>query len=96
MDDARAALYIYHKHRKEWERGIATGSMRKAQARGSATRKAVRATLEARAMTGAAARKGRMGKGRGQVQLAAQMAAKASGKVHPFDRDIKDDPYADL
>ena len=47
-------------------------------------------------MTGAAARKGRMGKGRGQVQLAAQMAAKASGKVHPFDRDIKDDPYADL
>lgn len=28
VDDARAALYIYHKRRKEWERAIKTGSIK--------------------------------------------------------------------
>ena len=96
MDDARAALYIYHMHRKAWEKALALGTLRKLNAQGSETRKAVRESLGARATTASAARKARMGKGKGQMKLAAEMMAKASGKVHPYQRDIKDDPMADL
>lgn len=28
VDDARAALYLYHKHRKEWERALRRGELR--------------------------------------------------------------------
>lgn len=96
VDDARAALYVYHLHRKEWERALATGTLRKLQAKGSETRKALRDSLGERAKTAAGARRARMGKGKGQVKLAADIAAKASGKIHPYQRDIKDDPMADL
>ncbi|GAX73591.1 hypothetical protein CEUSTIGMA_g1042.t1 [Chlamydomonas eustigma] len=96
VDDARAALYIYHKHRKDWERALSTGSLYRNVAKEEAKRKAIRESLGDKASTGAAARKARMGRGKGQLRIAQELEAKSKGKLHPFERDIKDDPYADL
>ncbi|KAG1673239.1 hypothetical protein FOA52_013119 [Chlamydomonas sp. UWO 241] len=79
VDDARAALYVYHKHRKEWERGIASGTMRKSVAVQQSLRKAVRESLEARAVSGAAARSARLGRGKGQVKVALEVASQRGG-----------------
>lgn len=100
VDDARAALYIYHKHRKDWERAIATGGLRKAKQESAAQRKAVREAMQAKAGSEGAARKARLGRGKGQVKIAQALmrdaALSAGGKVDPFKRDVRDDPYADL
>lgn len=52
--DARAALYVYHKHRREWEKGIASGSLRRSQMEARAFRKTLRDSLESRALSGGA------------------------------------------
>jgi RNA exonuclease 4 len=39
VDDARAALYLYHKHRREWERATRAGAVSKLPAAGQAKRR---------------------------------------------------------
>eukprot|EP00798_Chlamydomonas_sp_ICE-L_P024025 gene24025-9600_t len=63
VDDARAALYIYHKYKREWETewegAIKNGTLKKS---GRAEREAAKTDLKAVATTAAATRRARMGK----------------------------------
>mmetsp|Transcript_36251 Transcript_36251/g.80685 ORF Transcript_36251/g.80685 Transcript_36251/m.80685 type:complete len:493 (+) Transcript_36251:452-1930(+) len=96
VDDARAALYIYHRHRKDWERALATGSLKRAKVHAEANRKALNSQQLASAETGGDARKARMGRGGGSHAAAALLKAKAHAKVDFMSRDVRDDPLADL
>eukprot|EP00955_Chlamydomonas_euryale_P008768 93476-Chlamydomonas_euryale.AAC.4 len=98
VDDARAALYIYHKHRREWERDLASGALARTAAQKRGLRKAVRDTLRDGAINAGAARRARLGRCKGQVKAAAALAAKArcGGAADAYTRDARDDPAADL
>jgi RNA exonuclease 4 len=41
VDDARAALYLYHKHRREWERALKKGELRSLPAAGQSKQRVV-------------------------------------------------------
>lgn len=76
VDDARAALYVYHKHRKEWERSIDSGSLRRSQVQARADRKELREELEARALGGGGG-DGEGGGGGGEGKNAKALARRA-------------------
>lgn len=81
---------------QEWERAISTGALRKSSAHEKELRKAVRESLGARASNAGAARKARLGRGKGQGRIAAAVVAQQSGKVDVYTRDARLDPAADL
>ncbi len=39
VDDARAALYLYHKHQQEWERALRRGTLRELPTAGQTKRR---------------------------------------------------------
>ena len=60
MDDARAALYLYMKHRRDWERWVAQGGRQHQHPAAQAAAAAARAGGKLGLVEGAGAARGRV------------------------------------